>query len=135
MKIKSILATMLVATTALVSLNANASTKDPATAYSDYYTLSAQQKAKAQANSQTKTLELDGQQVVTQVTSNAGRTLVVFGNKAQATTTYNVGGVTINTPTTMSITTINAGLKALNINHQISEISYFMTKAEMMKKS
>ncbi|RIY33849.1 hypothetical protein, partial [Psittacicella gerlachiana] len=108
---------------------------DPATAYSDYYTLSAQQKAKAQANSQTKTLELDGQQIVAQVTSNAGRTLVVFGDKAQATATYNVGGVTVNAPATMSVTTINAGLKALNINNQISEVSYFMTQAQMLKKS
>ncbi|RIY31261.1 hypothetical protein CJP74_07755 [Psittacicella melopsittaci] len=134
MKIKSVLLSVLVATTAFATMNANASTKDPATAYSDYYKMAAAQKAAM--NAQTKTLEVNGQTINATVTSgNSGTVNVVLGDQNATAAYYTVGNVTVKAPSSMDVVTINSALKALNIDSQISQVGYVMTQANMAKKS
>ncbi|RIY31230.1 hypothetical protein CJP74_04325 [Psittacicella melopsittaci] len=134
MKIKSVLLSALVATTALVSINANASTKDPATAYSDYYKMSAAQKAAM--NTQTKTLDVDGKAIQATVTTGVSGVMnIALGDQHATLAYYNLGNMIIKAPASMSLNDINASLRALEVSNEIPAVSYVMTQAEMNKKS
>ncbi|RIY34749.1 hypothetical protein [Psittacicella gerlachiana] len=134
MKIKSILATMLVVTTTLVSLNAQASTKDPATAYQDFYQMSVSTGTTTYTN-ESKNLVIEEQNVPAQISvASTGIINVVLGNKHVAPVFYNVGNVRIQAPAGMKLQTINQALSQLQIEQQVPAVSYFLKQAEISKK-
>ncbi|RIY31262.1 hypothetical protein CJP74_07760 [Psittacicella melopsittaci] len=115
-------------------MNANASTKDPATAYSDYYTMSAAQKAAM--NTQVKTLDVNGQAINATITTGASGVMnIALGDQNVAPAYYTLSNLVIKAPATMSLSDINASLRALEVGNQVSTVSYVMTQADMNKKS
>ncbi|RIY31087.1 hypothetical protein CKF54_07750 [Psittacicella hinzii] len=135
MKIKTALVSSLAVATALVSFNANASSNDPATAYHDYYKMSAEQKAKATANTEVKTVEVNGKSIQASVrTSESGIVDIALDSPANFTY-YTVGNLIVKAPADMLLTDINASLKALGYEQQVSNVGYLMNQVQINKKS
>ncbi|RIY31232.1 hypothetical protein CJP74_07790 [Psittacicella melopsittaci] len=133
MKIKSVLLSVLVATTAFATMNANASPKDPATAYRDYYEQSRQARLDNNQtrvnNTQTKTITVDGQEYQANVTRNINGSynIVVTGNSGQSQSVgFSRGQLTA--PASFSEENLNQVLKALDFNTTVKTLSHIQVR-------
>ncbi|RIY31733.1 hypothetical protein CKF54_06150 [Psittacicella hinzii] len=133
MKIKTALVSSLAVATAFVSFNANASSNDPATAYHDYYKMSAEQKATA--NTEVKTIEVNGKSIQASVRASESGIVDIALDSPANFTYYTVGNLIVKAPADMLLTDINASLTALGYEQQVSNVGYLMNQVQINKKS
>ncbi|RIY31233.1 hypothetical protein CJP74_07795 [Psittacicella melopsittaci] len=134
MKLKSVLLSTLVAATAFVSINANASTKDPATAYSSYY---AQAQQANQVNNNAKVITIDGVEYQGKVIKGANGFLnvLVDGERSLDTRSYTFAKGQVRVPASFTEAQINQALQALDIDTKVSTLSYFQIQNILNSKS